>query len=258
MKTIAVSLLYCNDEDYLVPCVESLINSDLSEYEFKLFIFDNNSDISAKDLIDIENWDFQNYIYRSKQNEGIVNPRIHLFKQIMQEGYDYLLEIHADMLFPEFWLTELMKLIDEETFIVQPFIYQPNKNTILNKFDCSSFKLYNQPKKTYRKCRQVHPWIINLNLIDRVGGYYDSNYSPFIYEDDDLVYRALMNGYDIKSTNKSIVIHYGGATRTTGKFKIDNHRKYWSKKHNLNFFPEDENYIQENFNIHPIILEGDE
>ena len=52
MKTIAVSLLYYNDEDYLVPCIESLINSDLSEYEFKLFIYDNNSVISAKDLID--------------------------------------------------------------------------------------------------------------------------------------------------------------------------------------------------------------
>ncbi len=86
-------------------------------------------------MSDIENWDFQNYIYRSEKNDGIVNPRIHLFKQIMQEGYDYLLEIHADMLFPKLWITELMELIDEETLIVQPFIYQPNKNTIIKKID---------------------------------------------------------------------------------------------------------------------------
>ena len=139
MKKIAVSLLYHNDEDYLVPCVESLISSNLSNYDFKFFVYDNNSVISWEGLFEIQDWNFNHYFYRSNQNDGIVNPRIHLFNKIMQEKYDYLLEIHADMLFPKLWITELIELIDEETFIVQPFIYQPNKNTILESFHFDSF-----------------------------------------------------------------------------------------------------------------------
>jgi GT2 family glycosyltransferase len=73
-----------------------------------------------------------------------------------------------------------------------------------------------------------------------------------------LVYRALINGYDIKSTNKSIVIHYGGATRPTTSLDLINHIKYWKQKHNINEMPDDVSYIKNNFNIHPIILEGDE
>ena len=106
-----------------------------------------------------------------------------------------------------------MTIMDKEVFIVQPFIYQPPQNEILKSFDCTKFQIYNKPKKIYHRCRQVHPYLINLKLINKIGGYYDADFSPFIFEDDDLVLRALKKGYDIKSTNKSVVIHYGGVTR---------------------------------------------
>lgn len=259
MYKIAISLLYHNDEHYLTPCIESLINSDISNYDFKFFVYDNASAYSWEDIYELNEWKFPQYNYRAMENQGIVKPRIHLFEEIKSQNYDYLLEIHSDMLFPSDWFEELMSIMGEEVFIVQPFIYQPPKDKILTNFDCTKLKIYNNPKKIYHKCRQVHPWLINLNLIERVGGYYDCIFSPYIFEDDDLVLRAFNNGYDIKSTNKSIVIHYGGVTRPQPISNFwEGHIQRWQEKHNTKFLPYEKEYQVKRFDIHPIILKEGE
>ena len=261
LKKIAVSLLYHNDENYLIPCVESLINSDISNYDFKFFVYDNASAYSWEEIYEINDWSFPQYNCRVIENQGIVNPRIHLFEEIKSQKYDYLLEIHSDMLFPSDWFEELMSIMDEEVFIVQPFIYQPPKDKILTTFDCTKLQIYTKPKKIYHKCRQVHPWLINLKLIERVGGYYDCIFSPHIFEDDDLVLRAFNNGYDIKSTNKSIVIHYGGGSswspQTISNF-WEGHIQRWQEKHNTEFLPYEKEYQVKRFDIHPVILKEGE
>lgn len=259
MKRIGISLLYHNDENYLIPCIESLLDSDISNYEFKFFVYDNASAYSWEEIYELNDWDFPYHSYRATENQGIVKPRIHLYEEMKAQNYDYLLEIHSDMLFPIDWFEELMKIMDEEVFIVQPFIYQPPQDEILTTFDCTKFKIYDKPQQTYHNCRQVHPYLINLKLIEKVGGYYDSKFSPYVFEDDDLVLRAIKNGYDLKSTNKSVVIHYGGVTRPMpGHQYWQRHVSIWKEIHDTPYLPCQKEYYEKLFNIHPIILTEDD
>ena len=56
---IAISLLTHNDEYLLKPALDSLLASDISDYYFKLFCYDNNSTVSTIDFLEdykIDKW----------------------------------------------------------------------------------------------------------------------------------------------------------------------------------------------------------
>lgn len=245
---IAISLLCHNDEEYLKPCLESLQKSDLFNYDVKLFCYDNNSNEPMKEYIRSLNID--KWIYSSSTNDGIVIPRIKIYEEIMKENFDFLLEIHSDMIFPKVWLEPLFEIFDSETAIIEPHIYQPTNKTIsLEEFEIKLPKLINE--NVYDKCRQTHPWLINLKIMDKIGGYYDPMFSPHECEDDDLVYRIITNGLKIKSIGKSWVVHYGGVIRhkllsTT----LSKHLSYFEQKHKISV-----NEMIKLFQIHPAVSE---
>ena len=134
------------------------------------------------------------------------------------------------MLFPKEWFTSLLEIDDDNTIVLEPHIFTTSKRSIgseeLEKL-CSKHK----EDKVYHKCLQVHPWLIKLNMLNKIGGYYDEIYSPQRCEDDDFVYRILSSGYDIKSTKKSWVLHYGGVTRSKmlNDLGSDNESKFYQK-----------------------------
>lgn len=241
---IAISLLCHNDENYLKPCLESLFNSDLMNHDIKLFCYDNNSKESMKgflNTIGINKW-----IYTSNSNDGIVIPRIKIYEEIIKEDFDLLLEIHSDMVFPKIWITPLLNIFDEETGILEPHIYQPKSKFIkYTEFESKLPTLLND--KTYNKCRQTHPWLINLKIVDKIGGYYDPNFSPHECEDDDFIYRVIKNNYRVKSTGKSWVVHYGGVVRhNLLRSSFNENAIYFYQKHGINLRD-----LVKMFEIHP-------
>lgn len=246
---IAISLLCHNDEAFLKPCLDSLFQSDLLNHDIKLFCFDNNSNESMKNylnLLEINKW-----VYSSQTNEGIVIPRIKIYEQIKKEDFDFLLEIHSDMVFPKKWLEPLLNIFDSETVILEPHIYQPTNRTIgVDEFQSKLPSLLND--EIYDKCRQTHPWLVNLKLLDNIGGYYDPLFSPHECEDDDLVYRVIKNGFKIKSTGQSWVVHYGGVIRhKVLPSSLSKHFAYFEKKHGISVYE-----MIKLFQTHPSISES--
>jgi GT2 family glycosyltransferase len=229
---IAISLITYNDLELLKPCLESLFVSDLNQHEFKLFVCDNGSNTQMIEYI--SNLDVNKYIIFNLNNEGIVIPRIKIYKEIIKENFDYLLEIHSDMLFPKVWLKQLFDIDDDKTIILEPHIFQPSQRITAEIFESYLNRLVYD--KTYYMCRQIHPWLIKLKLVDTIGGYYDEIFSPQQFEDDDFTYRVAVNGFNIKSTGKSWVCHYGGLTRNVSlpSFK-EQHLQLFEKKHNILF-----------------------
>lgn len=246
---IAISLLCHNDEEFLKPCLDSLYESDLINHEIKLFCFDNNSNEPMKEYL--RSLDVNKWIHSSQSNEGIVIPRIKIYEEIIKEDYDFLLEIHSDMVFPKKWLEPLFEVLDSETAILEPHIYQPtNRKISLDEFEAKLPSLLND--NVYDKCRQTHPWLVNLKLLDSVGGYYDPMFSPHECEDDDLVYRIIKNGLKIKSTGKSWVVHYGGVIRhKLLPSSLSAHVAYFEKKHDITI-----REMITMFQIHPSVSES--
>lgn len=225
MKKIAISLLTCNDIDLAKKSIESLLDSDINKNKLKLFWWDNNSNYDLTDYVKELNVPIE--IIVSKENDGIVIPRIKLFEKIKKENFDYLLEIHADMVFTEKWSEEVFKLDDGNTAIMMP--------TIINSKSRFSIEQIEEFSKKYKKdniiecARQVHPWIIKLNLLESVGGYYYDIYAPMRLEDDDLVFRVLKNGYKIRATENSIVCHYGQSTRKSVGIRGTSNKIFFNK-----------------------------
>lgn len=231
---IAISLICKDDEQLLKPCLSTLIDSDLNEHNIKLFCYDNGSNLPMKELLNSINID--KWIYNNPINNGIVIPRIKIYEEIKKENFDFLLEIHSDMLFPKIWLRPLLDIFDEKTGILEPHIYQPRSIGIVSIEYFETIKPTLLKDVVYEKCRQTHPWLINLTIVDKVGGYYDEIFSPQECEDDDFVFRVLNNNFKIKSTGNSWVVHYGEKTRTRLlPSNLTNNLKLFSTKNNINF-----------------------
>jgi GT2 family glycosyltransferase len=246
---IAISLICCNDEELLKISLESLLNSDIKNHELKLFCYDNNSNKKLKDLI--KNLEVNKWIYFSENNDGIVIPRIKIYKEIIKEDFDFILEIHSDMVFPKIWSEPLFDIFDENTGILEPHIYVPNRKSgvTVEFFEGKLPSLLNDIK--YDKCRQTHPWIINMKIIDKVGGYYDEIFSPHECEDDDFVFRVLNNNFKIKSTALSWVVHYGGSIRhNLLPNNLSSHIYLFEQKNKISF----QEFIKM-FEIHPYYAE---
>ena len=244
---IAISLLTHNDLLYLKPCIESLLTSDIVLHTIKLFVHDNASNNNLKKYL--KNIRIEKYIHFSDTNHGIVIPRIQIFNEIIKEDFDYLLEIHSDMLFPKIWLTPLLQIDDERTGILEPHIYLPRKKITVDELEHKLREL--RHKKTFDNCRQVHPWLIKLKFVECIGGYYDIKFSPQQCEDDDFIYRCITNGYKVKSTSLSWVCHYGGVTRSKALPSYSKaHKKYFMEKHKIDF----ESFLNM-FDFHPFEYE---
>lgn len=229
---IAISLLTHNDLELLKPCLDSLFESDLNQHEFKLFIFDNNSNIKLREYLN--NIKMDKHIVFSEKNDGIVIPRIKIYNEIIKEEFDFLLEIHSDMIFPKNWLNVLFEIDDDETLILQPHIYHPSIIMESKELENKLTTLKNE--KTYNYCRQVHPWLIKIKYVNMIGGYYDEIFSPQECEDDDFVYRVVKNGFKIKSTGKSWVCHYGGLVRNKVLVSnVNKQKQIFENKHNISF-----------------------
>lgn len=245
---IAISLLVHNDLSYLKPCIESLIESDLSRFDFKFFVADNASSQEMQDYF--TSLQHPCLYRRNETNCGITIPRIQIMQQILKEGFDYTLEIHADMLFPDVWFEPLISIMDDQTGVAMPFILN-NPNVILTR-DQLQF-LVDRYKKNlvFNNVRQVHPWLLNNKVVKRIG-YYHPAFSPQICEDDDFVLNVIRNGYALKATKNSIVCHYGGKTRSVSGLpaKVLRNFRIFQIKNGITV----EEMI-ERFSLHPVITE---
>lgn len=243
---IAISLLTCSDENLLKPCLNSLLKSDITNYDYKLFCVDNNSKDNTISFL--KSLECPIFLIENKINEGIVIPRIILMENILQENFDYTIEIHTDMLFPAYWLTPLLNEMNDNTAIVAPFILN-NPNKIISVEELENLVIKHKENKIYNNIRQVHPWVLNNKIVKKIG-YYDSNYSPCECEDDDFMYNVIKNNYEFKANKNSIVLHYGGLTRTgLLKGNLSSKMQYFYTKNGLSV----QDMINKYFTIHPVI-----
>ena len=227
MRKIAISLLTCNNKDLVQATLDSLINSDIVKHKLKLFVWVNEC-LDRKEWEDffIKYQEFFNLCLAVvPENIGIVKPRIILYNEMKKENFDYLLEIHDDMLFPSLWFDNLLESFDLPLYdsgnnsmeaekspaIAMPFIvadfemdYSQSK---INEV-CYQFK----EKKLYFNTIQNHPWLIDFKALKKYG-YYDTVFHPQICEDDDLYFRMILAGEYTVTNKNSIVMHKKGFTR---------------------------------------------
>jgi hypothetical protein len=60
----------------------------------------------------LESQTIDKWIYSSEKNDGIVISRIRIYEEIKKDDFDFLLELHSDMLFPKNWSAQLFEIFD--------------------------------------------------------------------------------------------------------------------------------------------------
>lgn len=229
-KKIAISLLTCNNKELVSYTLDSLIRSDIVTHKLSLFLWVNESDNRVF-------WEDLTYKYKEfmfvtlflvPENIGIVKPRIILYNEMIRSGknFDYLLEIHDDMLFPSQWFEGIERTFNyrwstkgRKPAIVMPFIYtdfEMNESQESIDFKCLS----NVSKDiVYKNLVQNHPWVIDFKKL-KYYGYYDPEFHPQICEDDDLYFRLILKDEFTITTKESVVMHKKELTRFN-KLKMD-------------------------------------
>jgi hypothetical protein len=121
------------------------------------------------------------------QNLGINLPRIRIMQEILdcaqsadistRRQYDWVLEVHDDMLFPSSWFAALWAAEDPTVGILQPFLFrdldfaagsQPPPTDAIEKQLASLYTNVTLGSFT----RAVHPWLLRVNMVREIG-YYD-------------------------------------------------------------------------------------
>lgn len=222
----AISLVTLNNYKWTKKTLDSLFDSDILYHDFTLFIFNNKNKKSDTLLFNyisekVNELKIRLVYLSHEENLGIVIPRIEIYNQVKKDNqnnksyqtFDYLLEIHDDMIFPRNWLNQLLKHDNPKNAIISPIIFDgcySMDNDNLDKLMPLIKDLYQD--KVYTNIALSHPCITRLDVLEEIG-YYNPLFSPQMYEDTDLHCRLLDNGYNTVVTNKSIVFHSIAQTR---------------------------------------------
>lgn len=210
---IAVLLVGRNHAVQMQRCLESLIQSDIGNFE--LFYWDNASSEDNKGvLLDLSlRYGLDSFIYGQDCNLGIVIPRLRLLHLIRERRHSMVLDIHTDMLFPKTWFKSLVYETgfweEELAAVAYPSILQsqnPPSPELLEAW----VSRYSQGPKVIWDPIQTQPLVFKIHHLDKIGGYLDPVFHPMFCDDDDFRCRVWKAGYVAFGSGLSWVWHRGG------------------------------------------------
>lgn len=275
-RAVAVSLLAYKNWRLMHTMLESLFASDLTAHDVTLVVWLNDPSDASEATFFLQRllppWRLILLHSTDKLNKLILMPRLHIWetvKGLQQAGchFDYMLEIHDDMMFPAQWFNPLLTVETKYPCvgtkgcgIIMPFIINPGWSgevaawTIADiEAKAASYRKDKVPSplphsptpaisptcllscpQVLTRCIQVHPWMLNLSAVAEVG-YYDKAYAPVEVEDDDFYFRMNAAGYQFAAVQSSVVFHPGAATRggTMYLASIPSHLSQTSSVENL-------------------------
>jgi hypothetical protein len=232
---IAISLVIGDRLDLIEPMLESLTSSDIMFYRVTLFCFATAPDSEATNFMrkysKIHTIMFtDNDPVRGK---GITLPRLRIMQDILAspDPYHWQLEIHDDMYFPQNWFEQLITNDGPDVGILEPFIINNYPVKLMTASEMESILVSKQlvQPKVYTNCLQVHPWLVKISMIRKIG-YYDPEFSPQEMEDDDFYYRVVTSGYTAVAVQTSWVAHRGTTTRKVSHYLLQEHHKLFIEK----------------------------
>lgn len=238
MKLSIITLTY-NKLEYTKKFIESLFKYTK---DFELIIVDNGStDGTVEYLKTIDNiktiFNIENLGFSKGNNQGLE----------LATG-EYIGFLNNDILLSPNWFEEIEKIFQKENagFIsprqINPYYDNATPRNYLKYFQKQKYK--NQYNKDFDEC--VFSCVITKrNVLDKIG-VFDENYSPAFFEDNDLKFRAINEGYGVYVANNCCFFHFGSVTSTGLNFNFLKNKEYFYSKYE---FGEYTNTAGENLRI---------
>ena len=235
-KTALITLTYNKLNEATKPYINSLYNYTNEEL-FDLYIVDNASNDGSVDFIEECQKKYSNIkLIKNSENLGYSKGNNIGLKEALKKDYEYIGFLNNDILFTPDWLVDTIKSfeLDEQLGALSP---RNNEKTKLNANNyLAGYKKYLSKFSAPLKY-VVTPFfscvIFKRKVIDEIG-FFDENFSPAFFEDNDLSFRALYKGYSLAYNNNSFIFHNHSTTSKTLDGSIfEKNKKYFFKKHPL-------------------------
>ena len=266
MKTTGIVICNYNKCDYVLGCIQSVLESKTDDYD--LYVVDNASTDDSVEKIQELYGDRLNLIVNEENlgGSGGFNTGI---RKVVSAGYKYVWCLDNDVLVDEEALTYLVKFLDEheETGMVGSKVYHMENPDYVQQFGitidfnelCVEAKYLNEfedgtmPEVVYSDAVAACSVLVRTSLIKEIGPMPEAN---FLYWDDtEWGYRCNRAGYNVASYGKSKVLHAMGAKKES----VNTFPVYYAWRNWINFFikytPEEnmervaETFIQSVFEI---------
>lgn len=266
MKTTGIVICNYNKCDYVLGCIQSVLESKTDDYD--LYVVDNASTDDSVEKIQELYGDRLNLIVNEENlgGSGGFNTGI---RKVVSAGYKYVWCLDNDVLVDEEALTYLVKFLDEheETGMVGSKVYHMENPDYVQQFGitidfnelCVEAKYLNEfedgtmPEVVYSDAVAACSVLVRTSLIKEIGPMPEAN---FLYWDyTEWGYRCNRAGYKVASYGKSKVLHAMGAKKES----VNTFPVYYAWRNWINFFikytPEEnmervaETFIQSVFEI---------
>jgi len=243
MKSVGIFICNYNKQDFVINCVQSLLNQAFKDFD--LYVVDN---ASTDDSVAKLNETFRNKIkiIENKENLGGSGGFNTGIRYGHQAGYEYIMLVDNDTVFDINAVGELYNFLEnnKDVGMVGSKIYYMKNPEFIQEFggridfkeyrangiDKDSKDIDNQ--KIVQECDYLAACslMVRKEVIDKIG---DMDESCFIYWDDtDFGYRCKLAGYKCSAISSSKVWHNGSLV-TQNNLGFTNYY-FWRNK--FNFF----------------------
>ncbi len=237
---ISILVLNWNGEQFLKPCIESLLKTRYPNIE--IIIIDNASNDSSIEIIQ----SFQ------KSVRYVLNNKNLGYAAGMNTGFraatgDYIVTLNNDMTVEPDWLDRPVQIFlsndkigiiccrqmqSYNTGIIDGLYHQINYDLSITPVGAGKPYDHTNPnhfKEGYILSANGGSAIFRKNTIEQIGGF-DENFFAY-WEDVDLCFRAFFHGWKIYYCPSSVVYHLGSAS-----FQNINYMKYYYREKNRLLF----------------------
>jgi GT2 family glycosyltransferase len=215
---IAVLILFYNDEANVSDALGSILRQSYPDY--KVICIDNASTDGTIDVISASYPETD--IVTNEINLGYAGAYKQMLRMVFMEDFDAAVLINSDVIVATDWLSELVRsaYADESIAIAQPkiFLWDNNGNNLANTFGnkihflgfgfCGHYRKKDDP--SYAEDLDIASasgacMLVKKNAYLDIGEL-DDKFFAYV-EDQDLSRRAMMKGYKIILSAKSIIWH---------------------------------------------------
>ena len=212
-STVAIIIVNWKKYDITSTCIESLLNSNNSN--FKIILVDNESDNKK-----VEKFKYRNEIeiIQNKKNEGFSKANNIGIDYALKNNYDYTLLINNDTIVEKNLIEVLLKTAQAKNFsVVQPLILNYNGKEIWNaggriNYFFGNFITTKKLGNSLNSSHELTEWFTGCCCLFKTKifkdiGKLDERFFAY-YEDVDFSLRLKKYGYKIGFTSKTQIYHY--------------------------------------------------
>ncbi|WP_297416983.1 glycosyltransferase family 2 protein [Clostridium sp.] len=224
MKSIGIVICNYNKRDYVLQCIQSVLESKMQDFD--LYLVDNASVDDSVEMIEKEYRDKVELIV-NKENLGGSGGFNAGLRKALEKGYKYLMCIDNDVLLDEDAIGELYNFLEthDDVGMVGSKVYHMNNPDYVQQFGinidfkdyCVESKYLNyfedgtMPELVYCDSVAACSLMVRTSVVKEIGVMPEEN---FLYWDDtEWGYLCNLAGYKVASYGKSKVLHAMGAKK---------------------------------------------